>query len=301
MCQEPKFSFIVPHYNIPDLLIRCINSIPIREDIQVIVIDDCSPNSKEYIAKYPELSRKYLEYYSTPKGGSAGRARNVGLDHARGKWLIFSDADDFFYPNITEVLEYLENSSADIVYFDVRSYNVESQEETPEAKNFNAEIQKALTEGTDSIRFHYDVPWGKAVRRDVVEKHKIRFQETYCSNDSRFAAVLGHYAQKIEVLPIKAYCWVMRANSLWRNQNISWYTTRIKVHLGIVHFLRSHGEKEATQIHTEYATRFLFKLEKISFWHYAYCGFLYGLAMRKYGFSFCHIPKQVVKKFLLRK
>lgn len=301
MSQEPKFSFIVPHYNIPELLIRCINSIPIREDIQVIVVDDCSPNAQDYLKKYPELSRKNLEYYSTPKGGSAGRARNIGLEHARGKWLLFSDADDFFYPCITEVLDYLEHSEADIVYFDVRSYNVEKQEETSEAKNFNEEIQKALSGDTDSIRFHFDVPWGKAVRREVVEKNNITFQETYCSNDSRFAAVLGHYAKKIEVLPLKAYCWVMRENSLWRNQNVSWYTTRIKVHLGIVRFLRSHGEKAATQIHTEYATRFLFKLEKISFWHYAYCGFLYGIVMHKYGFAFCHIPKQMIQHLFRRK
>lgn len=294
---QPLFTFIIPHYNIPGLLIRCIESIPVREEIQVIVIDDCSPNSEDYLQRYPELTRPYLEYYKTPQGGSAGRARNVGLEHARGKWLLFSDADDFFYPNIEEVLTYTETSEADIVYFDVRSYNIEEQRETDEAKNFNAEIEKALKEGTNSIRFHYDVPWGKAIRRSVVEDNNIRFEETYCSNDSRFAAILGHYARKIEVLPIKAYCWVMRSGSLWRNKNVSWYTTRIKVHLGIIKFLRSHGEPEAAKIHTEYAKRFLFQLERISFGAYVKCAVSYALVLKKFKFLIFHLPKQIILHF----
>jgi len=297
--REPLYTFIVPHYDIPELLIRCIQSIPQRDDIQVIVIDDCSPGAEDYLLKFPELSRPGLEYYSTHRGGSAGRARNIGLAHARGQWLLFADADDFFYPAIEEVLQYLNSSKADIVYFDVKSYNVEQQKETDEAQNFNNEISKALQSGkTDSIRFHYDVPWGKAVRRSVVEKNKIRFEETYCSNDSRFAAVLGHYAKEIEVLPIKAYCWVTRQNSLWRNQDIRWYTTRIKVHLGIIQFLTAHKEKEAAKIHTEYASKFLFRLEKISFWDYVNCAFRYGIVLHRYGFVVCHLPKQIFQHIL---
>ena len=42
MC--PTFSIIIPHYDIPDLLMRCLKSIPVSEDIQVIVVDDNSPD-----------------------------------------------------------------------------------------------------------------------------------------------------------------------------------------------------------------------------------------------------------------
>ena len=44
-----NFTFIIPHYNTPHLLLRCLNSIPSREDIQIIVIDDCSPDTPELI------------------------------------------------------------------------------------------------------------------------------------------------------------------------------------------------------------------------------------------------------------
>ena len=98
--KEINYSIIIPHYNSPDLLMRCLMSIPVKENIQVIVIDDCSPNSDDYLVRYSELQ----EYYKTPRGGSAGRARNIGLDYVKGKWVICVDADDLFVENIEEFL-----------------------------------------------------------------------------------------------------------------------------------------------------------------------------------------------------
>lgn len=91
MC--PAFSIIIPHKDIPDLLMRCLRSIPVSEDIQVIVVDDNSADADTYLDKCPELSRPYLEFVRTTKGKGAGYARNVGLDHAKGKWLLFADAE----------------------------------------------------------------------------------------------------------------------------------------------------------------------------------------------------------------
>ena len=42
---KPLFSIIIPHYDIPDLLMRCLKSIPVSEDIQVIVVDDYSADA----------------------------------------------------------------------------------------------------------------------------------------------------------------------------------------------------------------------------------------------------------------
>lgn len=88
---EPKYSIIIPHYNIPDLLMRCLKSIPVMEEIEVIVVDDNSPDAATYIERYPELSRPHLAFIRTTKGGEAGYARNVGMEHARGNWLLFAD------------------------------------------------------------------------------------------------------------------------------------------------------------------------------------------------------------------
>ncbi len=43
------YSIIIPHYNIPKLLLRCVKSIPERDDVQIIVVDDCSPENVDLI------------------------------------------------------------------------------------------------------------------------------------------------------------------------------------------------------------------------------------------------------------
>lgn len=78
----PLFCIIIPHKDIPDLLMRCLKSIPVSEDIQVIVVDDNSVGADTYLERYSELSRPYLEFVRTTKGGGAGYARNVGLERA---------------------------------------------------------------------------------------------------------------------------------------------------------------------------------------------------------------------------
>ena len=55
---QPSFSSIIPHYHIPDLLMRCVDSIPVRDDIQVIAVDDCSPEVDTYLLKYPAFKVK---------------------------------------------------------------------------------------------------------------------------------------------------------------------------------------------------------------------------------------------------
>lgn len=54
---DVKYSIIIPHYNNPELLMRCLKSIPVSEDIQVIVVDDNSADADTYLDRYPELSR----------------------------------------------------------------------------------------------------------------------------------------------------------------------------------------------------------------------------------------------------
>ena len=114
---QPLFSVIIPHYDISDLLMRCLKSIPVLEDIQVIVVDDNSPDADTYLGNYPDLSRPYLEFIRTTKGGGAGYARNVGLDHAKGKWILFADADDFFVDDMYEIICSYADSEADVIYF----------------------------------------------------------------------------------------------------------------------------------------------------------------------------------------
>lgn len=91
---EFNYTIIIPHKNCPDLLYRCLASIPRRDNLQIIIVDDNSDFEKVDFETFPGLNEPCVEVYYTKEGKGAGYARNVGLKHAKGKWLIFVDADD---------------------------------------------------------------------------------------------------------------------------------------------------------------------------------------------------------------
>lgn len=213
---QPLFSVIIPHYDIPDLLMRCLKSIPVSEDIQVIVVDDNSPDADTYLEKYPELSRPYLEFIRAPKNGGAGYARNIGLDYAKGKWLLFADADDFYVENLYEIITSYMGSKADVIYFKKKS--VLSEDVTKPANRCN-HINHLIDQYFETyderpIRGKFNVPWAKMIRKDIVEKIGLRFDEIKYSNDIYFMASIGCYARIIEVSSEVLYNVTLRQGSL---------------------------------------------------------------------------------------
>ena len=108
-----NYSIIIPHKNIPDLLTRCVNSIPQRGDIQIIVVDDNSDQA--YLDIFPSFYRSDLEVIFTKEGRGAGYARNIGLKRAKGKWLLFADADDYYTGGFLDVLDKYKETSNNLI------------------------------------------------------------------------------------------------------------------------------------------------------------------------------------------
>lgn len=109
-----KFSIVIPCYNEEKYIKRCLDSIfnqtLDRQEYEVIVIDDGSSDSSSKIAKKFEV-----KLFKSNRLG-AGGARNIGIDNAKGKYIILLDADDYLYKN--DVLEKLneELNEQDIVF-----------------------------------------------------------------------------------------------------------------------------------------------------------------------------------------
>ena len=205
MC--PTFSIIIPHYDIPDLLMRCLKSIPVSEDIQVIVVDDNSPDADTYLERYPELSRPYLEFIRASKNGGAGYARNIGLDHAKGKWLLFADADDFFVGNMYDIINTHVESDADVIYFQKRAVYSDNLNCKSSRSGYIDKIMDIYLKTGDElpVRTRYYVPWGKMIKKSLVENHHIRFEEIKYSNDILFSVHVGCLAKKIEAIDTVLY------------------------------------------------------------------------------------------------
>jgi len=212
----PTFSIIIPHKEIPDLLMRCLKSIPVSEDIQVIVVDDNSAETDTYLERYPELSRPYLEFIRTTKDGGAGYARNVGLDCAKGEWILFADADDFFVEDVNDIICSYADSEADVIYF--RSKSVHSENINIRADKCTREtniIDQYLIDGDEwPVRAQIYGQWGKMIKRSLFVKNNIRFEETEYSNDAYCALLTGYYAAVIKVVDRALYVHTFRPHSL---------------------------------------------------------------------------------------
>jgi len=216
------FSIIIPHRNIIDLLIRCLDSIPDNEGIQVIVVDDNSGNQDELARRIEGLKRSNVEYHLTKEGRGAGYARNVGLAKAKGEWLLFADSDDFFTDGAFDIISSVAEKEHDLVFFNVDS--VESSDVSK--KSFRTEnkrkmIAKCVKEPQyiNILKYLYTEPWGKLYKKSLIDSHGIRFSETRVCNDLFFSIQASVFAKQPAVCDETIYINTYRTDSLCINTN----------------------------------------------------------------------------------
>ena len=100
MSDSPFFSIIVPVYNVEQFLRQCIDSILIQEfsDFEVLLIDDGSTDSSGKVCdEYANMDTRIKTWHQ--KNCGLGMARNTGILHANGTWILFMDSDDYWVPD----------------------------------------------------------------------------------------------------------------------------------------------------------------------------------------------------------
>lgn len=206
-------SFIIPHKNCPELLERCVNSIPVRDDVQIIVVDDNSDEGKKPLL--PERKGLEIVLLDASQSKGAGKARNVGLEKAEGKWLLFPDSDDYYVDGFFDVLGKYFNCDLDVVYFNCEYRDGITKALLPPIyfiKDF--EEYDGSQEAIDKIKFHHNAPWTKMIRRNYLSLHNIRFEEVPNGNDLLFTMVVGSFTNKIDVLKTPLYVYMRNVDSL---------------------------------------------------------------------------------------
>lgn len=289
-------SVIIPHRDIPQLLRRCIDSIPLRDNVQIIVVDDCS--SQNLSPKIdPYLNDKaYIYYCDNQKGG--GAARNIGLKYARGQWVTFIDADDFFTSNFNYVLDILKSlpKNVDVLYCSANSLDSEYLTPSDRAKNINKYIslhQDKLNrkEGENLLRYRFGEPWCKIVRRKLITDNCIRFSETSIHNDTKYSYLVGYYAREIESIPYALCTITSRSGSVSRSITEAKKIERIAICAEEHKFFREKG------IPTRYAMNFLWpQMARSLFESRATFKEEYKI-LKANGISTCEIIGQIIKHF----
>ena len=121
----PLVSIIVPTFNYGHFLKETINSVlnQTYKNIECIIVDDGSTDNTSFlVAEFS--SNSLIKYFYKPNGGLSS-ARNYGIQHSTGSYLIFLDADDLLSPRKIElnISFLLQNTSVDIVYNNAYYFN----------------------------------------------------------------------------------------------------------------------------------------------------------------------------------
>lgn len=204
-----NYSIIIPHKNTPNLLQRCLDSIPIRDDVQVIVVDDKSDTDKVDFDHFPQWKGENYEYYLTKEGRGGGYARNIGLQHVKGTWVMFLDADDYFTSDFQQALNDITDDSPDITFFNATAIRSDDLSHSPRVNHLNQMhvlYDKDPRKASLQFRFLFGEPICKVIRRKLISSRQICFEEIPIHNDTLFSYMVGYYAKSIGVNHSIIYC-----------------------------------------------------------------------------------------------
>lgn len=204
----PLVSVVIPVYNAEQHLRECLTCVTLQtlEQIEIICVDDGSTDSS------PEILQEFVSKDSRmvvvhQQNEYAGVARNKGIDLARGKYLVFWDADDYFELDALEKLyTQCEVDSADIAVCGARQDFVNSgvvvhgsmyvvKKYVPEAVPFNR-----LSNEEHILNFTTMVVWNKMFRRDFVLGKGLEFAHSRSNNDVQFVVCALCEAERITIV-----------------------------------------------------------------------------------------------------
>lgn len=209
MSEQPKVSVIVPVYNAEKYLNSTIADITGQtlKDIEIIFVDDGSTDSSwDILTEWAGKDDRIM--ILKQQNQYAGVARNNGIEHANGEYLVFWDADDMFK---AETLEHMYSKAseldADICLCGAQRYDADTEEIIstntylkkhllPENNPFN---KNDIPENIFTIATN--VPWNKMFRKSFVDKHELRFQAIKQANDTYFSMMSMFLAESITYVP----------------------------------------------------------------------------------------------------
>jgi len=217
-----NFSIIVPHYNDLEGLGRLLASIPRRDDIEIIIVDDNSHIDNTVLdAFFLEHTELNIHFYINNQGTkSAGTCRNIALGKVTAKYVLFADADDYFVVNAFDFLdvELLLAPSSDIYYFKPTSQCLITGELSDRHVRYVDLIDQYLKTGDQTINAKFSVPWSKLYLTKFLIDNNCKFDEVIASNDVMFSLKAGFLAKKINVSENTIYCVTRGKGSLTVNK-----------------------------------------------------------------------------------
>ena len=222
-------SIIVPLYNAMPFCVKLMESIyekqpeEIQGEIEVIVIDDGSTDDGDTYMDQLSQEHDNLTVVHQENSGMPSIPRNRGIDLAKGKYIFFADADDYFYPNaIAEMVEYAKMHDVDVAIFEV------------DASSWGKDYYWGLFEGSkehctllNSKIINSLGPY-KLFRKELIDTWQIRFPVEGYYEDLPFTMEAYYRAKEVSVIAGHPYyCYIKRKDK--KNLSAIVKTTKQKI------------------------------------------------------------------------
>ena len=210
----PKFSIIVPVYNVEDYINKCLDSILNQsyKDFEIIVVNDgTKDNSIEKIKDYP------IKIINQKNQGLSA-ARNTGVKHATGDYIIFIDSDDWIEKDLLKELDKSTKNNPDVIRFQIQETyedNTKKEYKEPPFKNKNGVAAFELI-----TKYHFvENAWCYAIKKEYYEKEKFSFKKGMIHEDFGLIPLVIIKANKVNSISYIGYNYFQRQGSIMNNAN----------------------------------------------------------------------------------
>lgn len=243
---KPKVSVIIPVYNTQEYLPQCLDSLigQTLKDFELICVDDGSQDeSLDVLKRYAERDSR-IKVIAQENGG-VSHARNVGMSHATGKYLMFVDSDDYIERKALErVWNAAQADDADIVVFGGMSFpTVEwiDQKLKVRRTKYQNRWSEALMHENGSRPFMCN----KAYRRAMLQEHGVEFYEKLrMGEDQAFQFVVFPLARQIVYIKDRLYHYRQEREASAMNLFAQDKSRKLKAHVEMLEYVYERWSRE---------------------------------------------------------
>lgn len=247
-----KLSVIIPIYNVEQYLRKCLDSVcnQTLEDIEIICINDCSPdNSLEILKEYQKNDNRIKIIDFNENKGSAV-ARNTGMEQAKGEYIGFIDPDDWIDLDFYEKLyNKAKDCSSDLVIGNIKT--VLNKKEIKNNNDFQIFSKERVFYGLFPLGLY---------KRDLLSKYSIKFLEGCMIGEDRLLPIKAcYYTRNFQIVEDVFYNQLTRDNSATKNINERKILDFIRSTKLVIEFLNSvqMNERKKTVIVNSFWTNLL--------------------------------------------
>jgi len=245
---EPLLSIIVPIYNVEQYVDKCIQSIlnQTYQNLEIILVDDGATDRSGSIADSYAAKDKRIKVFHKENGGLSD-ARNYGLDHVTGDYILFVDSDDFIENTMCERLFAVANSTnADIVSC---NYYIYREDDDISIHTMSVQDDTRTFTGMDMLRYYLlktepfdlNVVWNKLFKSELFNGTVlVRFPKGRVQEDNFTIFRLFLNANTIVTVNEPLYYYVQRAGSIMANFSRRFMTDTVESHIYMNDYLMDH-------------------------------------------------------------